>query len=73
MCCGSARRSIPASTATGERPAQVIFQYVGQTGLTVVGPVSGISYRFEQPGARVAVDIRDRQALSVIRVLRALG
>jgi hypothetical protein len=72
MCCGGTRHRIPV-TATGARPAQVIFQYVGQTALTVVGPASGISYRFEQQGARVAVDIRDRQALSVIRVLRALG
>lgn len=49
------------------------FEYVGRTGLTVVGPATGRRYRFDAPGARVAVDPRDRPALAKIPNLREVG
>jgi hypothetical protein len=63
-----AQKPAPVSGGAG-----VIFEYVGQTGLTVTGPVSGGSYRFDRPGARQAVDARDRAALANIQVLRAVS
>jgi hypothetical protein len=49
-------------------PMQAItyFQYNGRTALTVRGPVSGTIYRFQSPGRRVVVDLRDRQSLAGI-------
>jgi hypothetical protein len=35
------------------------FQYIGSTGLTVRGPVSGKTYRFAKTGSSVVVDERD--------------
>ena len=46
------------------------FEYTGQTGLTVKGAVTGQSYRFDRPGARLAVDPRDRPSMAAIPVLR---
>jgi len=42
------------------------FQYLGKTGLTVMGPRSGKSYRFDRPGAVVAVDPVDSRALAAV-------
>jgi hypothetical protein len=44
------------------------FEYAGRSGITVIGAVTGRRYRFERPGARVAVDPADRP--SVARVPR---
>jgi hypothetical protein len=46
------------------------FEYVGDTALTVMGPVSGTRYRFAQRGAVVAVDLRDRRAVAAVPHLR---
>lgn len=54
--------------AEGGRPA--VFEYVGATSLTVVGPASGRCYRFGGPGASLFVDQRDRDTLAHIRSLR---
>jgi hypothetical protein len=59
----------PATPPTMKRPG-VSFVYAGNTGLTVTGPVSGIQYRFNHPGARVEVDARDRVLLASLRQLR---
>jgi hypothetical protein len=48
----------------------VCFEYVGGTGLTVTGGVSGQRYRFDAPGARVVVDPRDRPSMALVPVLR---
>ncbi len=42
------------------------FQYVGRTGLTVLGPMSGKHYRFDKPGAQLVVDPRDRASLLLV-------
>ena len=75
MCCG--RRS----SLTGRGPPQTIsglrsppsrarqtvrFQYTGATGLTVLGPITGVRYRFTVHGAVVSVDARDAPSLAAV-------
>jgi hypothetical protein len=48
----------------------ICFEYIGKTGLTVQGPVSGRRYRFAYQGARIAVDPRDRPSLLLVPNLR---
>ncbi len=84
-CCGNqrqrqyARQSIgkdgvplhpPMQDVSPGKRQDVIFQYVGKTGLTAIGPVSGIRYRFIGPGVTLSVDPRDRLALGKIPHLR---
>jgi len=61
-----------ASPYAGSKQPQraVSFIYVGHTGMTVQGPVSGRNYRFDRPGDRVEVDPRDRILLASLRQLR---
>jgi hypothetical protein len=62
------------SFAPAQRPrlSRVFFQYVGRTGLTVVGPVTGRRYRFDRPGARLEVDLKDRSSLAAVPHLRQI-
>lgn len=84
-CCGkkrskarqsnqTARTLNPAKKTVAQRPVKkdpsTYFQYVGENGLTIIGPVSQRRYRFEHPDAVVAIDPRDEQALSGVSVLR---
>lgn len=46
------------------------FQYIGSTGLTVRGPVSGKTYRFARTGSSVVVDERDAPHFDGIPSLR---
>ena len=84
MCCGRNRvqqrtqtsaplRSDRIYTASGRQESHVYFVYVGNTGMTVLGPVSGREYRFDSPGARIEVDARDRILLASIRQLKQVG
>ena len=57
---------------TGHLSGAPLFEYVGSTSLTVIGPVSGRSYRFARPLARQLVDPRDRAALAAMPQLRPL-
>jgi hypothetical protein len=50
-----------------------MFEYVGRTALTVVGPITGVRYRFDRTGSRMRVDLRDRQGLAQVPVLRLVG
>ena len=43
-----------------------VFEYVGATALTLVSPVTRKTYRFEQTGARVEVDVRDRSWVTFV-------
>jgi hypothetical protein len=85
MCCGQKRaqarqiKQVEKVSRPGEKPAThprpkgnspPLFQYLGETGLTVMGPRSRRLYRFGHPGAVVAVDLRDKQALAAVSVLR---
>jgi len=51
----------------------VFFEYVGRTGLTIVGPVSGRRYRFEAPGSRQPVDPADKPSLAAMQMLRQVS
>jgi hypothetical protein len=46
------------------------FQYIGKTGLTVIGPITGRRYRFDHPGAFVGVDGRDAGSMAAVPNLR---
>jgi hypothetical protein len=48
----------------------VFFEYVGKTGLTIVGAVSGRRYRFDRPGSRLPVDPVDKPSLAALTQLR---
>ena len=82
MCCGHGRRQLQtmfpqqaASTPahSGGMSSGSTFEYVGNSGLTVVGPATGARYRFERPGARMRVDLRDHVGLTKVPVLRHVG
>ena len=83
-CCGNQRSQVGETNATRMRvdpngrnvhappPPQVAvwFEYVGQTGMTVIGGVTGKAYRFDRPGSRVRVDLRDEPSLFAVPNLR---
>jgi hypothetical protein len=54
-------------------PMRVSFINQGTTPVTVRGPVTGVEYRFDRPGARVEVDSRDRILLASLRQLRQIA
>jgi uncharacterized OB-fold protein len=80
MCCGRNRTQMrtaasppprPAVNAAPQKPpAHVSFVYLGNTAMTVKGPITGREYSFDRPGSRVEVDWRDRVLLASIRQLR---
>jgi hypothetical protein len=69
-CCG--RRELPYAVRAGagassgssrlrqDSAARVEFEYTGRTRLVVIGPVTGLQYRFGGPGARALVHPRDQ-------------
>jgi hypothetical protein len=65
-------RTAPPHSAAPPPPrfTHVYFEYAGQTGLTVTGPVSGRRYRFDRPGARLAVEPVDKPAMERVPHLR---
>jgi hypothetical protein len=85
-CCGKSRAQaavgprnpVPGPTPSGIEPRRVMpqvtlyFEYVGGTGLTVQGPITGRKYRFSGPGQRVAVDGRDGPSLMAVPNLRSV-
>ena len=74
-CCGGAqpRRWSTGQGAVGQPPSPfVAMEYTGTTGMTVVGPRSGRVYRFDRPGARLQVDLRDVPGLRTVPRLKRL-
>jgi hypothetical protein len=83
-CCGKKREQLltaarsrsptpdQASSLLQASPSRVVFEYVGRTGLTVIGAVSGKQYRFARPGARLQVDPRDGISMRKVPHLRQL-
>jgi hypothetical protein len=59
----------PATRAVATAPK---FVYSGNTGLTVVSPITGRRYRFDRSGARLEVDPRDRSWLNFVPNLQAV-
>jgi hypothetical protein len=49
---------------------RIVFEYVGKTGMTVVGPSTGNRYRFDRAGARAVIDPRDHAAVAAVPHLR---
>ena len=73
MCnCGSRseRRKLTASSIETGAANTMEFAYVGRTALSAIGHVTGASYRFAHPGARLRVDKRDAASLEQVPVLR---
>lgn len=64
--------ALPGNTEIRKRAARatVNFRYTGRTGLTVVGPVTGMQYRFGGPGATLPVDARDQHSVAAVPNLR---
>jgi len=86
-CCGKRREQVGTTNITYRARNQTIsatpepqitkqfvicFEYVGKTGLTVLGPVSGKRYRFDRTGTRVIVDPRDRPSLLLVPNLKQI-
>jgi hypothetical protein len=85
-CCGSKRAELSGSQMGGsatrsQQPVAtqrmmggtVVFKYIGQTNLVVVGPATGQRYAFNAPGSRVAVFWADQPWLAALSVLHQEG
>jgi len=85
MCCGKKRAQARQTNRTNQKPrhekkatlfsqpksdSPPLFQYLGETGLTVMGPRTHKRYRFNHPGAVVAVDPRDWRAMTAVSILQ---
>lgn len=75
---GQAQRGTNPGNNTFVRPksisyANAYFQYLGHTGLTVMGAITGKRYRFDQGGAVVSVDPRDRRSIAAVPKLRQIA
>ena len=64
--------ALPGGTKPQDLAARVTvnFQYTGKTGLTVVGSVTGMQYRFVGPGSTLPVDARDQFGMMSVPKLR---
>lgn len=76
-CCGKNRpvqwveNDIRSHVLSTSRTASVQhFEYVGETSLTAVGPVTSRRYRFDHPGAQLPVDARDAPSMAGVPNLR---
>ena len=57
------------AVASDMRP-KIVFEYIGNTAMAVVGAVSRLRYTFTKPGSRVEVDARDQASLAAVQHLR---
>ena len=48
------------------------FEYTGKTALTIIGSVTGKTYRFSHPGDAQSIDLRDVAGMKMIPVLRRM-
>jgi hypothetical protein len=79
MCnCGNKRntfaRPLSGTVASERTPSamwqDVNFEYIGKSGLTVTGGVTGRKYRFNHPGDVQLIDYRDASGMSAIPNLK---
>jgi hypothetical protein len=63
---------VAAVPGPGMNPPGTAFQFVGTTGLSVRGPVSGRTYRFAK-GSSLVVDERDAPFFMVVPSLRKIA
>jgi hypothetical protein len=79
-CCGQNRAIAAASNGRvvgtnrppKAAPRREVYEYTGATGMTVVGPLSGQKYRFDQPGSKLQIDVRDVPSMTGLPNLRRL-
>ncbi len=76
-CCGQRRAMATGSgraVETNKTPRPIsrsaLYEYTGATGMTVTGSVSGMKYRFGQPGSKVQIDWRDVSSMAGLPNLR---
>jgi hypothetical protein len=77
-CCGKNRGAVQGiavnprmlASQSAARHSGVMFEYVGESGLTATGGFTGRTYVFPSPGAKVTADRRDALSLRTIPVLR---
>jgi hypothetical protein len=82
-CCGRGRpvvqaHSLPVRAPAAPEPAvttrpTVAFVYTGISRLVAEGPFTRRRYRFDAPGAEVAVDVRDAASFAAIPSLRRVA
>ena len=48
----------------------IVFEYLGEYSMTVIGAATGIKYRFSRSGARVIIDPADLKSLAAVPELR---
>lgn len=61
---------LSAADTPGSRASHPEFRYTGATTLTVTGPVTGRTYRFAAPGARLEVNRHDAASLLYVPSLQ---
>jgi hypothetical protein len=77
-CCGKEREALGyefASASAGVRTYfadAVEFEYVGQGELTVIGPLTGTTYRFSADRRRQRVEGHDAPSLAYVPGLKAI-
>lgn len=83
-CCGRGRPMVQAHPLPPRAPAlapeptvtmrpTVAFVYTGTSRLVAEGPFTRRRYRFDAPGAEVAVDVRDAASFAAIPSLRRVA
>ena len=75
-CCGGSRAQVGIRVTGSDAPISpgtITFEYIGRTALRVIGGVTGKQDRFEEPGARLTVDWRDRASLDQLPMLKQVG
>ena len=84
-CCGKQRELqrrqsnavipslvVPVPWGQNSRRAEILFEYIGSSQLTIRGLVSGREYTFEKPGSMIEVDNRDHRMMSAVPSVRQL-
>ena len=78
-CCGDKRAALRQEFPAGGRgesrfwiSGDIEFEYSGPGQLTVLGPITGTTYRFASPGARVRVNGSDAPSFISIPRLKAV-
>ena len=76
-CCGQKRalfstsgRAVEANRSPRPSSRVALYEYTGKTSMTVTGAVSGLKYRFAQPGAKAQIDSRDVRSMAGVPNLR---
>ena len=68
-CCGKQRQQAriePTPMPYTQPTNGVYFRYLGPTGITVIGSVTGRKYEFAMSGATAAADPRDAPSLAAV-------